>query len=85
MAELTKDDIKDAVREALAEKFEMTLGIDCRAPEERAEMRKDMEFVRSLRLGARKGGEKIFWWAIALVGTTALGIFWPDISKHIGR
>ncbi|WP_018265139.1 hypothetical protein [Methylosinus sp. LW4] len=70
MAELTNDDVREAVHEALAEKFEMTLGIDCQAPEERAEMRKDMEFLCSLRLGACKGGEKIFRWAFALLGTT---------------
>jgi hypothetical protein len=106
MTELPKEDVKAAVREVMAEKFETTLGIDCRKPEERVETRKDMEFlraarledlregdeiaedrkfVRALRAGARKGGEKIFWWAVALLGTSALAVFWPDLSKHIAK
>lgn len=106
MGELTKDDIKDAVREALAEKVEMTFGVDCRSPEERMETRKDMEFLRSRRLedldhgdelaldmkflrdlrkGVRKGGEKIFWWVVGIVGMSALAVFWPEITRRIGR
>jgi hypothetical protein len=85
MSELTKDDVKEAVRELLADKFEKTLGVNCLDPEERVETRKDMEFLRSLRLGARKGGEKIFWWAVGIVGTSALAIFWPEISKHVAK
>jgi hypothetical protein len=82
---LTKEDIKDAVREAMTEKIEKTFGIDCTEPDERAETRKDMEFLRSLRLGARKGGEKIFWAAVGILGTSALAVFWPEITKRIGR
>jgi hypothetical protein len=85
MADLTKEDIKDAVREAMGEKLELTFGVNCRDPDERVEARKDMEFLRSLRLGACKGGEKIFWWAVGIVGTSALAIFWPEISKHVGK
>jgi hypothetical protein len=98
MADLTKEDVKDACREAMAEKFEMTLGIDCRAPDERVETRKDMEwlrlartdaelvedrrFLRSLRKGASKGGEKILFWLVGLFGSAAVAYFWPDIARH---
>jgi hypothetical protein len=106
MAELTKEDVKEAVREAMAEKFEMTFGIDCRSPLERVETRKDMEhlrrlrldeiehgeevaadmaFLRDLRKGVRKGGEKMFWWALGIVGMSALALFWPEITRRIGR
>lgn len=85
MGELTKEDIKEAVREAMAEKFELTFGINCLDQNERTETRKDMEFLRALRQGARRGGEKIFWWAIGLVGTSALAWFWPQINKWIGK
>lgn len=83
MSDLTKDDVKDAVREAMAEKFEMTFGIDCRSAEERAHLREDMKFLRRLREGASRGGEKIFWWAIGLAGTAVVAWFWPDIGKHL--
>lgn len=98
---LTKQDVKDACREAMAEKFEMTLGIDCRSPDERVETRKDMEwlrsartdeglledlrFLRSLRDGASKGAEKLLFWLVGLFGSAAVAYFWPDIAKHIGR
>lgn len=85
MAELTKDDVKEAVREVMAEKIERTFGVDCNDIEERAETRKDMEFLRAMRIGARHGGERLFWWAIGLAGTSAVALFWPDISKHIWK
>lgn len=85
MSEISKDElrdvVRDAVREAMAEKFELTFGIDCRSPEERIELREDMSFLRSLRTHAQAGGEKIFYWAIGLVGTGLIAWFWPDISK----
>jgi hypothetical protein len=43
--------VKDGVKEAMAEKLEITFGIDCRSPDDRQEARKDMEFVRKLRTG----------------------------------
>lgn len=85
MPELTKEDVKDAVREAMAEKFEMTFGIDCRSAEERAHLREDMKFLRRLREAAGRGGEKIFWWVVGIVGTAAVAWFWPDIGKHMGK
>lgn len=85
MPELTKEDIKEAVRDAMAEKFEMTLGIDCRSPEERAETRKDLEFLRNLRMGANRGAEKVLYWIVGVFGSAAIAYFWPDIAKHIGK
>ena len=106
MAELTKDDIKDAVREAMAEKFEMALGIDCRSPDERIETRKDMEHLRKLRIddiehgeedaedrkflramhnGARSAGQRAFWWAVTIIGGSALAVLWPEITRRIGK
>lgn len=83
MTELTKDDIKDAVREAMAEKFEVTFGINCLAPEEREAVREDMKFLRALRQGARSGGERLFWGLWGLLGTAAFSFFWPDIQKWL--
>lgn len=94
MAELTKEEIKGALKEAMAEavedamskvlkdKIERTFGIDCSDVDERAETRKDMEFLRALRMGARHGGEKIFWWVMGIAGISALTLFWPDFSKY---
>lgn len=92
MAELTKEDVKEAVREAMAdtravvaEKIERTFGIDCSDVEERAETRKDMEFLRAMRVGARQGGERIFWWLLGITGTAAVAWFWPGISKYVSK
>jgi hypothetical protein len=80
---LTKEDIKEAVREAMAEKFEVTFGVDCHTPEGRVSLREDMAFRRALRVDARKGGEKIFWWFVGIAGTGAIAWFWPEINKHL--
>jgi hypothetical protein len=85
MTELTKEDVKDAVREALAEKIERTFGVDCNDVDERAETRKDMEFLRAMRVGARRGSERLFWGLVSLVGTAVVAWFWPDISKFTGK
>ena len=85
MGELTKEDVKEAVREAMAEKIERTFGVDCSDVEERSETRKDMEFLRAMRRGARRGSEKLFWALVSLVGTSVVAWFWPNISKFIGK
>jgi hypothetical protein len=89
MPELTKEDVKqvvrDAVREAMAEKFELTLGINCTDPDERDETREDMKFLRALRKVSRTGGEKIFWGLAGLVGTGIVALFWPELSKHFPK
>ena len=90
MGEITKEDIKEAAREAmteairdvLAEKIERTFGINCADIEERSETRKDMEFLRMMRKAARDGGEKIFWALAGLVGTAVVGFVWPYIAKQ---
>lgn len=85
MSEISKDElhdlVRDAVREAMAEKFELTFGIDCRSADERMELRDDFSFLRTIRTQAQKGGERIFYWAIGIAGTGLLAWFWPDISK----
>jgi hypothetical protein len=83
MAELTKEDVKEAVREAMAEKFEMTLGIDCRSAEERVETRQDMEFLRTLRKGAHKAGERLFLLIVGLVGAAVIAWAFPGVSKYL--
>lgn len=89
MAELTREEIKEAVKEALHEKFELTFGMSCVDSANRADMRKDMEFLRNLRTKTSAGGERIFWWVMAAVGISALSFFGlsPEtigkLSNHI--
>ena len=78
MSELTKEDVKQAVREAMAEKFEMTFGINCLDPEQRDLLREDMKFLRRLRLRASVGGEKIFWGLVSLLGAGIVAWLWPQ-------
>ncbi|NUJ79336.1 hypothetical protein HUN39_04690 [Methylocystis sp. FS] len=65
---LTRDDVRTAMIEALkseagaavlaeamAKKLELTAGWRCHDAGERAEIRKNQEFIRDLRLTARRG------------------------------
>lgn len=85
MTEYSKSELQDIVREALrdvmAEKIELTFGVNCRDPKDREAVSDDMKFLRTLRTQTQKGGEKIFWWAIGLVGTGAIAWFWPELTK----
>jgi hypothetical protein len=67
----------------MAENSEVTFGVDCHTPEGRVSLREDMAFLRALRIGARKGGEKIFWWLVGIGGTSAIAWFCPEINKHL--
>ena len=82
MAELTKEDIKQAVKEAMAEKFEITFGIDCTDPGERDELREDMKFLRAMKKTAATGGQKLFFGLLGLVGTGAIAFIWPELQKY---
>ena len=69
-------------------KFELILGVDCTDKEEREETHEDMKFLRMLRETSRKGGEKLFWWVLAIFGAGALAWFGlsPDaINKLTGH
>lgn len=67
---LKSDEGQQALQDAMAAKLEKTAGWDCANAKERAEIRKDMEFVRDLRLSARRGVDKAIWW---ILGTAGLG------------
>lgn len=82
---LTREDVRAAVIEALksdagasvlieamAKKLELTAGWRCHDPEERAEIRKDQEFIRDLRLTARRGFHRVLAWAVAIGGLALL-------------
>lgn len=82
---LTRDDVRAAVIDALksdagaqvlvdamAKKLELTAGWRCYDPQERAEIRKDMEFIRDLRLTARRGFHRLLAWALAIGGLALL-------------
>lgn len=85
MTEYSKSELQDIVREALrdvmAEKIELTFGVNCRDPKDREAVSDDMKFLRTLRTQTQKGGEKIFWWAIGLIGTGVIAWFWPELTK----
>lgn len=80
---LAKEELKEAVRDAMREKLEMTLGIDCSSPEDRLETRKDMEFLRAMRLQVRSGAERALLWVLGVAGMGALAWFWPDIHQKL--
>lgn len=79
-----QDLIRDALRDVMAEKIELTFGVNCRDPKEREEVSDDMKFLRMLRTQTQKGGEKIFWWVIGVAGTGIIAWFWPELTK-IGK
>ena len=83
MPEITKEQVKEAVREVLAEKFELTFGIDCMCEEDRKEMRKDVLFLRTLRLTAQSGGEKIFLFIIGVICAGIAAFAFPDIWRSL--
>jgi len=82
MTEITKEQVKDAVREVLAEKFELTFGIDCMCEEDRKEMRKDILFLRTLRTTAQAGGEKIFLLIVGVGGAALLAFLFPEVWRN---
>jgi hypothetical protein len=63
---------QQAIVDAVAKKLELTAGWRCHDPEERAEIRKDMEFLRDLRLTARRGFHRFLAWAFAIAGLALL-------------
>lgn len=77
------EEIKEAVREAMAEKIEITFGVDCRSADERDELREDMKFLRAMKKTARTGGEKIFWGLVSLAGAGVSALFWPEIQRWL--
>jgi hypothetical protein len=83
MTEITKEQVKEAIREVIAEKFELTLGIDCMCEEDRKEMRKDVLFLRTLRLTAQSGGEKVFLFIIGIACAGAAALLFPEIWRSM--
>ena len=83
MTEITKDQVKEAVREVIAEKFELTFGIDCMSEQDRSEMRKDVLFLRTLRVTAQSGGEKIFLFIIGVICAGIAALAFPDIWRSL--
>lgn len=80
---ITKEEFKQAVREVLAEKFEITFGINCLSEDDRGETRKDMFFLRSMRKTAQAGGEKIFLFIIGIGGAALIAFIFPSLWKDI--
>jgi molybdopterin-biosynthesis enzyme MoeA-like protein len=83
MTELTDDDITKIARataahlaatvdDRVAKKLELTLGINCRDAEERAETRKDMEGLRSFRLMVQKSSQRV---GMAIIVAAIGGVF----------
>jgi len=85
MNELTKEDIKLAVIEALrseegqdllfeamARKLEITAGWNCKDADERREIRKDQEFTRYMRTTAQTGLNRTIFWLIGVGGVIVL-------------
>lgn len=87
MSDLTKDDLKQIVKEALEEYSELTFGVNSTDPEERDRVRDDMKFIRKLRTASTAGGEKIFLVIIGVTGTVFLTWLvrnvWPDGEKYL--
>lgn len=81
--DLTKEDIKEAVREVMAEKIELTFGVNCLCEDERRALREDMVFLRAMRDTARRGGEKLFFIIVGLGGAALLSFLAPEVWKNI--
>lgn len=91
--EIVEDALRDfavqtlpvAIKEAMADKIEVTFGVDCKRGQEREAIRADMSFLRTLREKASKGGEKVFLVAVGFLGTGflywAISKIWPDGQK----
>jgi choline dehydrogenase-like flavoprotein len=44
-----------------------------------------MKFLRAMHEGARNAGRRLFWWAVTIVGGSALAMLWPEITRRIGK
>lgn len=80
---LKSDEGQTALLDAMAKKLELTAGWDCRDPNSRLEIRKDMEFLREIRVTARRGAERIFFWLLGILGLGLVALigFKPEIWK----
>lgn len=94
MSFLTEDEVARGVIKALkseegqklltdvmTKKLEMTAGWDCADPGERAEIRKDMEFIRTLRERTSAGVERVLVWALGIGGVAFLS--WVGVKSEI--
>ena len=54
-------------------KFELVMGLDCTDEEQRAETRKDHEFLRRVRLGSEHAESKFY---LALIGAAFAGVLY---------
>lgn len=55
-------------------KYELVWGMDCTNQSERAEARKDHEFLRKLRLGSQAATNWLLWGILSLMGAGALAL-----------
>jgi RNase P/RNase MRP subunit POP5 len=87
MPEISRDELKQVIKEALEEYSELTFGVNSTDPEERDSVRDDMKFLRRLRTASSAGGEKIFLVIVGVTGTVILSWvirnIWPDGEKYL--
>lgn len=67
LAALKSDEGQRLLIDVMAQKLEGTAGWNCRDPKERQEIRKDMEFVRDLRMTTRSGLQHVIGWVFAII------------------
>lgn len=77
----SKDELRELFREELRKEFEL-VGLSASTPEGRVEIRKDMEFARTMRKGASAAAAKIGWAVIMLgaAGFSALVAYGAKIK-----
>lgn len=64
---LKSEEAHEILLEIITTKLERTAGWNCRDPKERAEIRKDQEFMRDLRLTTRSGVQQVLGWLFAIL------------------
>lgn len=69
---LRSDEFKKILVDAMAVKLEMTAGWDCSSASERMEIRKDQEFLRSMRQSVHSIAQKVVFGIVAIVLAGAL-------------
>lgn len=93
---LTKEDVKqcliEALRseegqevliEAMAQKIELTFGVNCRDPKKRDQLRENMKFLAVFHQQTRKGAERLFWWLVSIGFAGALA--WLGIRSDFWK